>query len=135
MTENHDFQTDPTTRLLLTTDDPLTHNSLSQFLSLEGYQVDTATNGSQAIAMLEAKHYRLVVTDVTDGLMLTGTIRNRYPHVVVVVLTCYDMIESAEETVRRGAFAYLVRPIIDDEIRVTIRSALQSPHRPYPRLE
>ncbi len=116
-------------RLLLVDDDPLIVNSLSDFLRLEGYIVDTATDGATAVEMLGATQYNLVLTDVnmprTNGLELLRTIRNQHPDVVVLVITGYGTIENAVEAVKMGAFEYLTKPIIDDEIRVTIEKALK----------
>ncbi len=116
-------------RLLLVDDDPLIVNSLSEFLKLEGYAVDTAPDGAQAIEMLAANRYNVVLTDVnmprTNGLELLRKIRNHYPDVVVLVITGYGTIENAVEAVKMGAFEYLTKPIIDDEIRVTIQKALK----------
>lgn len=119
----------PPVRLLVVDDDPLIVNSLSEFLRLEGYLVDTASNGSQAVELLAASRYNLVLTDVnmprTNGLELLRTIKNQYPDVVVLVITGYGTIENAVEAVKMGAFEYLTKPIIDDEIRVTIEKALK----------
>ncbi len=116
-------------RLLLVDDDPLIINSLSEFLRLEGYAVDTASDGSKAIEKLAATRYNLVLTDVNmprvNGLELLRTIRNHYPDVVVLVITGYGTIENAVEAVKMGAFEYLTKPIVDDEIRVTIQKALK----------
>ena len=116
-------------RLLLVDDDPLIVNSLSEFLRLEGYAVDSAPDGAQAIEMLAANRYNLLLTDVnmprTNGLELLRTIRNQYPDVVVLVITGYGTIENAVEAVKMGAFEYLTKPIIDDEIRVSIQKALK----------
>ena len=118
-----------TARLLLVDDDPLIVNSLSEFLKLEGYAVDTAPDGAQAIEMLAVNRYNVVLTDVnmprTNGLELLRKIRNHYPDVVVLVITGYGTIENAVEAVKMGAFEYLTKPIIDDEIRVTIQKALK----------
>jgi DNA-binding NtrC family response regulator len=119
----------PLARLLLVDDDPLIVNSLSEFLRLEGYVVDSANNGAHAVEMLAATRYNLVLTDVnmprTNGLELLRTIKNQYPDVVVLVITGYGTIENAVEAVKMGAFEYLTKPIIDDEIRVTIEKALK----------
>ena len=116
-------------RLLLVDDDPLIINSLCEFLRLEGYTVDSAPDGTQAIEMLAATRYNLVLTDVnmprTNGLELLRAIRSNYPDVVVLVITGYGTIENAVEAVKMGAFEYLTKPIIDDEIRVTIQKALK----------
>ncbi len=119
----------PPPRLLVVDDDPLIVNSLAEFLKLEGYAVDTAPDGAHAIEMLAANRYNLVLTDVnmprTNGLELLRAIKNQYPDVVVLVITGYGTIENAVEAVKMGAFEYLTKPIIDDEIRVTIQKALK----------
>ncbi|HEY4329644.1 MAG TPA: sigma-54 dependent transcriptional regulator [Phycisphaerae bacterium] len=120
---------EPRARLLLVDDDPLIVNSLSEFLRLEGYDVDTATDGTHALEMLAAIRYNLLLTDVnmprTNGLELLRSIKTKYPDVVVLVITGYGTIENAVEAVKMGAFEYLTKPIIDDEIRVTIQKALK----------
>jgi excisionase family DNA binding protein len=112
-------------RLLLVIEDLGIVYSLSQFLTLEGYQVDTEADELRAIEMLETTRYCLVLTEVTNGLRLLWTIRNKYPDVVVLVVAGYGMIEMAAKAVKMGAFDYLIWPIIDDEIRVTIQKALK----------
>ena len=116
-------------RLLLVDDDALIANSLSEFLKLEGYRVDTAGDGAQAIELLATHRYNLVITDVnmprTNGLELLRSIKNQHPEVVVLVITGYGTIENAVEAVKMGAFEYLTKPIIDDEIRVAIQKALK----------
>src|SRR5947209_8691725 len=91
------------TRLLVVDDDPLIVNSLAEFLRLEGYQVDTANDGADAVEMLAAARYNLVLTDVnmprTNGLELLRTIRNQYPDIVILVITGYGTIENAVEAV------------------------------------
>jgi DNA-binding NtrC family response regulator len=116
-------------RLLLVDDDALIVNSLSEFLKLEGYHVDTAPDGAHAIELLATHRYNLVITDVnmprTNGLELLRSIKNQHPEVVVLVITGYGTIENAVEAVKMGAFEYLTKPIIDDEIRVAIQKALK----------
>lgn len=128
-TQLKDSATAAPARLLLVDDDLLITNSLSEFLRLEGYAVDTAPEGSVAIEMLAVNRYNLVLTDVnmprTNGLELLRTIKNHYPDVVVLVITGYGTIENAVEAVKMGAFEYLTKPIVDDEIRVTIQKALK----------
>jgi DNA-binding NtrC family response regulator len=124
---NKPVETGP--RLLLVDDDALIVNSLSEFLKLEGYRVDTAPDGAHAIELLATHRYNLVITDVnmprTNGLELLRSIKNQHPEVVVLVITGYGTIENAVEAVKMGAFEYLTKPIIDDEIRVAIQKALK----------
>jgi len=116
-------------RILLVDEDTAIVNSLTHFLRSEGYGVDAAPDGTQAVEMLAATRYNLVITDVnmprTNGLELLRTIRNHYPDVVVLVITGYGTIENAVDAVKMGAFEYLAKPIIDEEIRATVQKALK----------
>ena len=115
-------------RLLLVDDEVPIINSLSGFLKREGHRVETA-DSSQAIEILATARYNLVFMDVNNGLKLLRMIRQQYPDVVVLVITGFGTIAQAAEAVKAGAFEYLTKPIIDDEIRVTIQKALQQQAR------
>ncbi|MCL2640446.1 MAG: sigma-54 dependent transcriptional regulator [Phycisphaerales bacterium] len=130
--DNHntpDAPPPPSPRLLLVDDDALIVNSLAEFLRLEGYTVETASDGEQATDLLAANRYNVVITDVNmprvNGLELLRTIKNSYPDIVVLVITGYGTIENAVDAVKMGAFDYLTKPIIDDEIRVAVQKALK----------
>jgi len=120
------------TRLLVVDDDELIRTSLSELLCLEGYEVETAASFQQASAHLAAETFHVVVADVAmpevDGFELLKMVRNRYPNTAVIMITGYGTIESAVEAIKRGAFDYLTKPVIDDEIKLTIERALQQQH-------
>ena len=112
-------QADAPARLLLVDDEPLLVNSLSIFLALEGYQMDIAADGSQALEMLAATRYRMVLADVTlcrlnklDKLELLWTIHHHYPDVIVLRISGYETIDLASQAVKMGAFEYLMKPIV-----------------------
>src|ERR1017187_1520066 len=106
MPRDNDGQADTPPRLLLVDDEPRLVNALSSFLTLEGYQVDTAADELQAVIMLAATPYDLVLTTVnkfrTHWRKLLRTIRQRYPNVVVLVIAGYEAIENAREAVEMG---------------------------------
>ena len=119
----------PTARILVVDDDELILTSLSEFLRLEGYGAATARNYAEASAQLAAGEFQVVIADVsmpgTDGLELLKMIRNRYPDTAVVMVTGYGTIENAVEAIKRGAFDYMTKPIIDDEIKLVVERALR----------
>lgn len=122
----------PTARLLLVDDDPIILDALATFLRAPvggGYTVDTAPDGNDALQLLATTHYALVITDInlprTNGLELLRAIRQNYPDTVVIVVTGYGTIESAVEAIKLGAFDYLTKPVVDDELRVAIQKALK----------
>ena len=119
----------PKARILLVDDDPIILDSLSNFLGDEGYEVSVASNVNSAIDALSASRYNLVITDVSmptcDGFELLRRIRAKRPEIVVILMTSYGTIESAIEAIKLGADDYLTKPIIDDDVRMAVRRALQ----------
>lgn len=119
-------------RILIVDDDAIVADSLAAFLSDEGYTAITASSGDEALNILNdpvGKSVNLVITDLMmpgmDGLSLLNEIRQKHPAVVVIVITGYGTIESAVQAVKQGAFEFLTKPIVDDEIRTTVEKALR----------
>ncbi|UCD28293.1 MAG: sigma-54-dependent Fis family transcriptional regulator [Planctomycetota bacterium] len=117
------------TRVLIVDDDKIIVESLIEFLKLEGYEAIGAESFAEAIASLERATFNLVITDInmpnTDGFELLRIIKQRYPHIVVIMITGYGTIESAVEAIKMGAYDYLTKPIIDDEISLVVERALK----------
>ncbi len=127
-------------RILIVDDDPIVADSLVEFLRNEGYDPASCASGAEALATLEeaerrgeapraARPFNLVLCDVAmpgmSGMELLRTVAERFPHVVVVILTGYGTIESAVEAIRRGAADYLVKPVVDAELRLALGKALR----------
>jgi DNA-binding NtrC family response regulator len=115
--------------ILVIDDDKIILDSLCEFLSLEGFRASGAETLKSALARLEKDSYCLVLTDVNlpdgDGLELLDIIRRDYPQTVVIVITGYGTIESAVKAIKQGAYDYLTKPIIDDELRLAVERAIQ----------
>jgi len=128
MPENAEATTGKT-RILLVDDDQIILDSLGGFLRLEGYDVTTATTIAQAVDCLRGGRYDLVITDVSmpgsDGFELLRYVKADFPQTVVIMVTGYGTIESAVEAIKLGAYDYLTKPIIDDDVRLAVRRALQ----------
>jgi DNA-binding NtrC family response regulator len=114
--------------ILVVDDDKIILNSLCEFLSLEEFQTRGAETLKEATAELQKQNYCLVITDINlpdgDGFELLDIIRKDYPQTVVVVITGYGTIESAVKAIKRGAYDYLTKPIIDDELRLAVERAI-----------
>ena len=119
--------TPPRPRLLILDEDRIMLQSLAQFLHREGYETRTADTPEQALGILEAGDAELLLADINlPGVRpadFLRDIRRRFPHVVTVVVTSYGSIEGAVEATKIGAFDYLTKPIVDEEIRVVIEKA------------
>jgi DNA-binding NtrC family response regulator len=116
-------------KILLVDDDPIILDSLGGFLRLEGYDVTTSTGAQQAIDHMKGSQFNLVITDVSmpagDGFELLRYARARHPETVVILLTGYGTIESAVEAIKQGAYDYLTKPVIDDDVRLAVQRSLQ----------
>lgn len=114
-------------RLLILDEDRIMLQSLSHFLRREGYDVRTADAADDALALLEANCAELLLADINlPGLKpaeFLRDVRRRFPHVVTIVITSYGSIEGAVEATKVGAFDYLTKPIVDEEIRVVVSKA------------
>jgi DNA-binding NtrC family response regulator len=115
--------------ILIIDDDRIILDSLCEFLSLEGFQTSGAETFKSALTKLQEEDFRLVITDVNlpdgDGLELVDIVRKGHPQTVVVVITGYGTIESAVKAIKRGAYDYLTKPIIDDELRLAVERAIK----------
>ena len=115
--------------ILLVDDDQIILDSLGGFLKLEGYDVTIASTIAKAVNCLKASQFNLVITDVSmptsDGFELLRYVRANHEEVVVILVTGYGTIESAVEAIKLGAYDYLTKPIIDDDVRLAVQRALQ----------
>ncbi|MGE5239047.1 MAG: sigma-54-dependent transcriptional regulator [Chloroflexota bacterium] len=115
-------------RLLIVEDESTLCQSLKRVLEREGYEVEARENAESALKLLEEEIYDLVVTDIIlpgiDGIELLGTIKERFPEVTVIVITAYASLDTAIKAFRVGAYDYVVKPIIHEEIRQVVRNAL-----------
>jgi DNA-binding NtrC family response regulator len=116
-------------KILLVDDDPIILDSLGGFLRLEGYDVTEAAGVQQAIDHMKGSQFNLVITDVSmpagDGFELLRYARAQHPETVVILLTGYGTIESAVEAIKQGAYDYLTKPVIDDDVRLAVQRSLQ----------
>src|SRR3954447_26336798 len=119
--------TSNTARIVILDEDRIMLQSLSQFLRREGYEVRTADTPDGAAALLESGAAELLLADINmPGIRpaeFLREVRRRFPHVVVIVITGYGSIEGAVEATKTGAFDYLTKPIVDEEIRVVVEKA------------
>lgn len=115
--------------LLLVDDDPVTLDLLKEVLLKEGYQVSTALSGEEAILQGIDHLFDLVITDVRmgekDGMEVLRTFKKTSPETSVIVITAFGSLDSAIEAIREGAYDYISKPFKLEEIKLTVRRALE----------
>ena len=116
-------------RLLVVDDEENLRITTAAILEKEGYAVDTASSGNEAISLLATADYDLVLTDLHmeagEGLAVLNEIRRNAPLTISVVLTGFASVESAIAALQEGAYDYLVKPCDIETMKHTIRRGVE----------
>lgn len=115
-------------RLLIIEDEETLCESLKRVLSREGYGVDTAGSAEAALEILGNGTYDLIITDIIlpgiTGIELLKKIKEVRPEQIVIITTAYASLETAVEALRTGAYDYVVKPVMHEEIKQIVKNAL-----------
>jgi DNA-binding NtrC family response regulator len=117
-------------RILLVEDEKAIQLALSGLLRREGYEVEVAGSGDDAIALLRDAAFDLVLTDLALGRGASGmdvlrTSKELRPETVVVMITAHGSERVAVEAMKGGAEDYVPKPFDNDEIRLVVQRALE----------
>jgi len=116
-------------RILIIDDDATVRRSHEAVLKANGYDVDVAENGQEAIKKSKTKLYNLALVDLRlpdmDGIELLTSMREAIPKTVKIIITGYPSQENAIEAVNRGADAYIVKPYAMEDLLRKIKEQLQ----------
>jgi len=119
----------PRVRVLVVDDDEITCNLLEEVLAKEGFAVDRALNGREAIDKGERAPYDVVLTDIrmigTDGMEVLRAYRQKSPDTIIIMMTAFGSIETAIRAIKEGAYDYVSKPFKLEEIKLTIHRALE----------
>ncbi|HLM58590.1 MAG TPA: response regulator [Pyrinomonadaceae bacterium] len=111
-------------RLLVVDDEENILLTISEVLRLEGYTVDVASSGTEAVGRLSDREYDLVLTDLHmadgDGMAVLEEVRTRWPLTITIVLTGFAALETAIQALRHGAYDYLTKPCMIEELKLTV---------------
>jgi DNA-binding NtrC family response regulator len=115
-------------QLLLVDDDRHVLESMADWLRSQGYELEATAGYTDALERLRHKSFELVLADVRlrdgDGFDLLEHCRRNWPATQVVLMTGYGSPDGAIEAIRAGAFDYITKPLIDNELLMTIERAI-----------
>jgi DNA-binding response OmpR family regulator len=121
--------TKPQIHILVVDDERNIRNSLGMVLEAEGYQVDTASNGDDALLRVKEGRYDIVFVDIQmpkmDGLELLRYLRGLRPKLPVVMLTAYGTVSRAVEAMKLGAVDFLEKPFDPKAILLLCQEILE----------
>lgn len=116
-------------RILVVDDERDICRALEFLLSREGYKVATAYSGQDALKKIEAEEFDLVITDlkmegITGMEVLERAVALR-PNMIVIIMTAFGSVESAVEAMKKGAGDYIVKPFINEDVKMTVKRLLE----------
>jgi len=120
---------DERARILIIDDDESIRKILSAILEDEGYSVETAENGKEALDKSDAKVYNLALIDVRlpdiEGVTLLGKFKETVPRMRKIIITGFPTVQNAIEAVNNKADAYMLKPFEIGKILETIKEQLK----------
>jgi signal transduction histidine kinase/CheY-like chemotaxis protein len=118
-----------TAKILIVDDEAGVLLTTRAILQQEGYDVEAAASGVEAVEAIRQRHYDLVLTDLKmpgiDGLGVLAEVRKRSPLTVTVMMTGYGSVVSALDAVQLGAYEYLLKPIEVEDLKQAVRRSLE----------
>jgi len=116
-------------RVLVVEDDSFFRETFRDLLQEDGYEVDVASSGAEALEMLHKYEYHVVVTDLVmkglSGLDLLSRVKQLDPAIEVILVTGHANVETAIFALKNGARDYLVKPINHDEFKHTVALCIE----------
>ncbi len=113
-------------RILVVEDEEVLRKNLHEYLEKAGYSVESARDGRAALDMALEDDYALVVTDIRmprmDGIELLKNIVSKRPETPVLIITAYASVDTAIEALRFGAFDYMLKPVIFEDLLQKVRN-------------
>jgi DNA-binding NtrC family response regulator len=116
-------------RILVVDDERDICRALEFLLSREGYKVISAYSGQEALKKIESEDFDLVLTDLKmegiDGIQVLEKSLGMNPNLIVIIMTAFASVESAVEAMKKGASDYIVKPFINEDVKMTVGRLLE----------
>ena len=117
-------------KILIIDDERFIRNSLSDLVSVFGYDVETAEDGQQGLAMAVKEHYDAIFCDIKmpnmNGLEVLDGLREQGVDSAVIMISGHGDIDTAVACIKKGAFDFIQKPLQDmNRIQITLRNATE----------
>lgn len=116
-------------RILIVDDDAAVCQLIRRHLQKAGYECTAAYSGEEALKEIEAGSFDLIVTDIMmpgmSGLDLLHIVRSLFPDIAVLMVTAVDDLATGMNAVELGAYGYILKPFVTNELLVNVAAALE----------
>ena len=117
-------------KILVVDDEKIVCDMARRCLELEGYEVTTFTDSTQALDVLRQERFDVMIADLkmkeVDGLQLLEFVRENWPETKVIMLTAFATVETAVEAFHKQAFDYFTKPVRIDDLKASVARALKA---------
>jgi len=115
--------------ILIVEDEETLRESIKRIFVKEGYTVDGAESAEQGLSLLETGVYDVILTDIIlpgmDGIEMLTRVREQIPDQIIIIVTAYASLDTSIKALRAGAYDYIMKPVIHEEIKQVVRNALR----------
>jgi len=119
---------DERARILIVDDDESIRRVMVTILELEGYSVDTAEDGREAIEKSNSNFYNVALIDIRlpdmEGTTLLSAMKDTVPRMIKIIVTGFPSLQNAVDAVNKGADAYILKPVNMENVLETINDHL-----------
>jgi DNA-binding NtrC family response regulator len=116
-------------RILIVDDETIVRESLGSWFREEGFTVDIAQSGKEALEKLTAGTWDIFLLDIKmpgmDGLELQRKIKEINAEATIIIMTAYASVETAVEAMKQGAYDYITKPFDPENLQLMVRNAVE----------
>jgi len=119
-------------KILVVDDEMIVRRALADILQDEGYQVELAASGREGLERTASGNFDVALVDIRlpdlDGMQLLRSLREIDEDLKALIITGYPSLETATQAVRLGAFDYLLKPLGNERVLISVQNALAARH-------
>ncbi len=117
-------------KVLVVDDDPAHREMLKTLISGWGYRVGLASDGPEGVAMIKEEPFDIVLMDMRmikmSGMEALESIKSYNPSVPVIIMTAYSSVETAVQSLKKGAYDYLTKPLDFEKLKLTLERIIEN---------
>lgn len=118
----------PKKKVLIVEDEELMRSILRRLLEAEGYEVLTADSAEAALRVIPENNIAVTLSDIKmsgmDGIALLDQIKSLDQDALVIIMTAYSSVDSAIAALRKGAYDYITKPFVNEDLLQTVKNAI-----------